>query len=264
MSVDDVITVLPEVVVTATACLILLADAVVDRAIARIWMPILAVLGLLVAIFSGPLTVASHTAFGGFVVVDTFTTFFRVLFCILAIFAVVVAPEYLERRAIPAAEFYATILFSTVGAMTIALASDLITVFIGLELMTIPIYVLAGMARRSRYSGATTVAKIARMQNSTRKNVVKVSMTTKPPKAVWLATVSGPVKIATRSPTTVRIGSQTRASFRSMTASASRTSNAVAVTATSGRTVATSSNVISGPPATRPPRSRGSAARTAR
>jgi NADH-quinone oxidoreductase subunit N len=152
VSIDDVITVLPEVVVTATACLILLADAVVDRAIARIWMPILAVLGLLVAIFSGPLTVASHTAFGGFVVVDTFTTFFRALFCILAIFAVVVAPEYLERRAIPAAEFYATILFSTVGAMTIALASDLITVFIGLELMTIPIYVLAGMARRDRFS----------------------------------------------------------------------------------------------------------------
>jgi AICAR transformylase/IMP cyclohydrolase PurH len=80
--------------VTATACLILLADAVVDRAIARIWMPILAVLGLLVAIFSGPFTVASHTAFGGFVVVDTFTTFFRALFCILAIFAVVVAPDY--------------------------------------------------------------------------------------------------------------------------------------------------------------------------
>ena len=152
MSIDDVVAVLPEVVVTATACLILLADAVVDRAVARIWMPILAVLGLLVAIFSGPLTVASHTAFGGFVVVDTFTTFFRVLFCILAIFAVVVAPEYLERRAIPAAEFYATILFSTVGAMTIALASDLITVFIGLELMTIPIYVLAGMARRDRFS----------------------------------------------------------------------------------------------------------------
>ena len=152
MSLGDITTVLPEVVVTATACLVLLADAIVDRAIARVWMPILAVVGLLVAIFSGPLTVASHAAFGGFVVVDTFTTFFRVLFCILAIFAVVVAPEYLERRSIPAAEFYATILFSTVGAMTIALASDLITVFIGLELMTIPIYVLAGMARRDRYS----------------------------------------------------------------------------------------------------------------
>jgi NADH-quinone oxidoreductase subunit N len=152
MTIDDVISVLPEIVVTATASLVLLADAVVDRRRARFWLPLLTVLGLIGAIFTGPITVASHTAFGGFVVIDTFTTFFRVLFCVLAIFATVVAPEYLERRAIPAAEFYATILFSTVGAMTIALAADLITVFLGLELMTIPIYVLAGIARRDRYS----------------------------------------------------------------------------------------------------------------
>ena len=152
MSFADLVTVMPEVVVTATACLVLLADAVLDRKAARIWLPILVVAGLVAATFSGPFTVASHTAFGGFVVVDTFTTFFRVTFIVLAIFTTVVAPEYLERRQIPAGEFYATVLFSTVGAMTIALAADLITLFIGLELMTIPVYVLAGMARRDRFS----------------------------------------------------------------------------------------------------------------
>ena len=143
---------MPEAVVTATAAVVLLADASIGRRAARLWLPLLTVLGLIAAILSGPLTIASHTAFGGFVVVDTFTAFFRVLFCILAIFATVVAPEYLERRSIPAGDYYATILFSTVGAMTIALATDLITVFVGLELMTIPVYVLAGMARRDRYS----------------------------------------------------------------------------------------------------------------
>ena len=152
MTFDDLVTVLPEIVVTATACLVLVADAVVGRAAARLWLPLLTVAGLVAAIFAGPITLPSHTAFGGFVVVDTFTAFFRVLFVVLAMFATVVAPDYLARRAIPAGEFYATILFSTVGAMTIALAADLITVFIGLELMTIPVYVLAGMARRDRYS----------------------------------------------------------------------------------------------------------------
>ena len=152
MSGSDVVAVLPEIVVTATACLILLVDASIGRRAARTWLPLLAVVGLVVAILSGPFTLASHTAFGGFVVVDTFTGFFRVLFCVLAIFATVVAPEYLERRSIPAGDYYATVLFSTVGAMTIALATDLITVFVGLELMTIPVYVLAGMARRDRYS----------------------------------------------------------------------------------------------------------------
>jgi NADH-quinone oxidoreductase subunit N len=149
---SDVGAILPELAVTTTACLVLLAETAVSRRAARTWLPLLAVLGLLAAIASGPFTVASHTAFGGFVVIDTFTAFFRVLFCILAIFAVLVAPEYLERRGIPPGEYYATVLFSTVGAMTIALATDLITVFIGLELMTIPVYVLAGMARRDRYS----------------------------------------------------------------------------------------------------------------
>jgi NADH-quinone oxidoreductase subunit N len=152
VSLEDVRTILPEIAVTTTALVVLLADAIAGRRAARLWLPLLTVLGLVVAIFAGPFAVTSHTAFGGFVVVDTFTAFFRVLFCILAIFATVVAPEYLERRSIPAAEFYATILFSTVGAMTIALSTDLITVFIGLELMTIPVYILAGMSRRDRYS----------------------------------------------------------------------------------------------------------------
>jgi len=148
----DVVAVMPEAIVTATAAILLLVDATIGRRAARIWLPVIAVLGLIAAIISGPFTVTSHTAFGGFVVVDTFTAFFRVLFCVLAIFATVVAPEYLERRSIPAGDYYATILFSTVGAMTIALATDLITVFVGLELMTIPVYVLAGMARRDRFS----------------------------------------------------------------------------------------------------------------
>ena len=152
MTLADVVEVLPEIAVTATASLVLVADALLDRRVARFWLPLLTVLGLIVAIFTGPIVAVSHTAFGGFVVVDTFTAFFRVLFCVLAIFATVVAPEYLERRAIPAGEYYATILFSTVGAMTIALATDLITMFLGLELMTIPVYVLAGMSRRDRYS----------------------------------------------------------------------------------------------------------------
>jgi NADH-quinone oxidoreductase subunit N len=157
MTLDDVVAVLPEIIVTATASAVLIVDAFLDRKTARFWLPLLTVVGLVGAISAGPLTVASHTAFGGFVVVDTFTAFFRVLFCILAIFAIVVSPAYLERRSIPAGEFYATILFSTVGAMTIALASDLITVFVGLELMTIPVYVLAGMARKDRYSNEASL-----------------------------------------------------------------------------------------------------------
>jgi NADH-quinone oxidoreductase subunit N len=89
--------------------------------------------------------------------VDAFTGFFRALFIVLAAFATLVSPAYLARRRIPAGEYYATVCFSTVGAMTIALASDLITLFVGLELMTIPIYVLAGIQRGDRYSNEAAI-----------------------------------------------------------------------------------------------------------
>ena len=124
-----------------------------SRARARLLLPALTVVGLALAFLGGPLAPPSGASTSAAIVqIDTFTTFFRAVFILLAIFATLVAPSYLERRGIPAAEYYATLCFSTVGAMTIALSTDLITLFVGLELMTIPIYVLAGMQRRDRFA----------------------------------------------------------------------------------------------------------------
>jgi NADH-quinone oxidoreductase subunit N len=149
---DTLTPILPEVLVTVTACVVLIADGVLSRAQARRVLPAMTVVGLALAFLGGPLAPPSGQYFGGYVQVDTFTTFFRALFIVLAALATLVAPSYLERRGIPPGEYYATICFSTVGAMTIALSTDLITLFIGLELMTIPIYVLAGMQRRDRFA----------------------------------------------------------------------------------------------------------------
>lgn len=157
--------ILPELLVTLTACLVVVLDASLSSARARVWVPAVAVAGLLLALLSGPLPLQIAWPFpdrpqgelvtGGFasfVRIDEFTQFFRATFIVLAIFAILVAPSYLGRKRVPAGEYYATLLFSTVGAMTIALSTDLITLFVGLELMTIPIYVLAGIQRRDRYS----------------------------------------------------------------------------------------------------------------
>jgi NADH-quinone oxidoreductase subunit N len=148
---EDVRAVLPEIVVTATAGLVLALDLLAGRRATR-WLPLVTVVGVALAAFSGPLLPERRTYFGGFVVIDSFTAFFRVTFLVLAGLAAVVAPSYLARRAVPAAEYYAGVLFSTLGAMTIALSADLITLVIGIELMSIPVYVLAGMQRRDPYS----------------------------------------------------------------------------------------------------------------
>jgi NADH-quinone oxidoreductase subunit N len=150
--VDAIVPILPEVVVTITACVVLIADGLLPRGQSRLVLPAITVVGLALAFLAGPVAPPSGQYFGGYVQVDTFTTFFRAVFILLAAFATLVAPSYLERRGVPAGEFYATLCFSTVGAMTIALSTDLITLFVGLELMTIPVYVLAGMQRRDRFA----------------------------------------------------------------------------------------------------------------
>jgi len=150
--IDTLVPILPEVVVTITACVVLIADGLLPRAQTRLVLPAMTVVGLALAFLAGPVAPPSGQYFGGYVQIDTFTTFFRAVFILLAAFATLVAPSYLERRGVAPGEFYATLCFSTVGAMTIALSTDLITLFVGLELMTIPVYVLAGMQRRDRFA----------------------------------------------------------------------------------------------------------------
>lgn len=152
MTSRDLVAILPELIVTVTAGVVIVVDSIIDRDKARTWLPALAVLGLLIALFAPNAWPIVGLYFSGYVNVDGFTNFFRAVFVVLAIFATLVAPSYLERKRVPAGEYYATILFSTLGAMTIALATDLITLFIGLELMTIPIYVLAGIQRSDRFA----------------------------------------------------------------------------------------------------------------
>ena len=151
---NDLLAILPELFVTLTAAAVLGADLVVTGPRRIRVLSVLTAGGLaLAAIASRPAAVPeAYTAFNGFVVVDAFSQFFRVLFILLAFIAVLAAEEYSVRRDLPYAELLATLLFSTLGAMTIALSGDLITLFVGLELMTIPVYVLAGIQRRNPFS----------------------------------------------------------------------------------------------------------------
>ncbi|TMB94546.1 MAG: NADH-quinone oxidoreductase subunit N [Chloroflexi bacterium] len=142
----------PELIVAITACVVLVVDPLLPRSSARVWLPAITVAGLVAALAAPRFAPVTGLYFGGFVNVDAFTTFFRAVFILLALFGTAVAPAYLFRKQVPEGEYYATVLFSTLGAMTIALSTDLITLFVGLELMTIPVYVLAGIQRRDRFA----------------------------------------------------------------------------------------------------------------
>ncbi len=94
----------------------------------------------------------SSTAFDGAYTVDALTTFLDLLFVSIVGLTILFAPDYLEPRDLPIAEFAATLVFAMSGAMLIAASADLLVLFLGLELMVLPGYLLAGFARRDALS----------------------------------------------------------------------------------------------------------------
>ena len=95
---------------------------------------------------------ARLTAFGGAYVVDGLTTFLDLLFVVIVAFTIVFAPDYLEARGLPLAEFAIVLLFAMTGAMLIAGSADLLVLFVALELMVLPGYMLAGYHKTDAYS----------------------------------------------------------------------------------------------------------------
>ncbi|MDQ7029022.1 MAG: NADH-quinone oxidoreductase subunit N [Ardenticatenia bacterium] len=89
----------------------------------------------------------SLTGFGGMMVLDTLGLLFQMLFFLVGFLAVLMAPGYLMRRRLQRGEFYALLLFATAGMSLLAGAQDLIMLFLGIEVLSIPLYILAGFAR---------------------------------------------------------------------------------------------------------------------
>ncbi len=94
----------------------------------------------------------TETAFGGAYSLDNLTVFLDMLFVAIAALTILFAVDYLEPRGLPIAEFAAVLVFAVTGAMLIAASTDLLLLFVALELMVLPGYMLVGFARRDPYS----------------------------------------------------------------------------------------------------------------
>ncbi len=91
-------------------------------------------------------------AFSGSVVLDNFATFFKMIFLLAAGLTVLIADQYMEREGCNQGELYPLILFTVVGMMFMASGTDLMTIFLGLEVMSVSLYVLAGFNRANKKS----------------------------------------------------------------------------------------------------------------
>ena len=83
--------------------------------------------------------------FQGFYAVDAYSIFFKILFLLGTLFTVLYGARYVARRVVHVGEFYALMLAALLGMCVLASANDLVTVFVGLELMTISFYVLVAI-----------------------------------------------------------------------------------------------------------------------
>lgn len=146
MTSNDLLSILPIMILVAWACVLLLVDAFTKK---NTWLtPLLAALGFLATL--GVSITQSGSADAGFnnmVVIDGFTRFLNVLFAASGLFGIALAYDYNKRMDIDRGEYYVLLMFSVSGMMLMSAAADLIVVFLALELLSIPLYVLAGFAR---------------------------------------------------------------------------------------------------------------------
>ncbi len=137
--------ILPLLVLTVWACLLLLVDLFVKN---KGITALLAALGLAISLGITLSQVgATGTSFNNMVVLDGFSTFVNALLLVSGLFGIALAYGYVKRMGIERGEYYTLLLFSVVGMMLMAQAADLIIVFLALEMLSIPLYVLAAFAR---------------------------------------------------------------------------------------------------------------------
>src|SRR5436190_11654487 len=145
---SDLIRFLPEIILTIMGTLLMVLDPVIHRRSSHLFGH-LSLLGLAGAAAGAVFAFQQQpgTAFGGMLVVDGFTTFFRVLVMMVGFLTVLPAYGFLERQEAETGEFHALLLFSICGQSLMVAANDLIIIFIGLEISSIASYILAGYLR---------------------------------------------------------------------------------------------------------------------
>src|SRR5712692_9894419 len=137
--------ILPEVILCVAGMLLMLLAAFAPKL--REETAPLALIAFIITAWSENLVRAGRF-FGGTYEVSGITRIFDVTFLLAAMLATLFAREYLEREDIEGGEFYALLMWATVGMMMMAKGLDLLIVILGLELLSICIFVLVGYHRR--------------------------------------------------------------------------------------------------------------------
>ncbi len=129
----------------ATALVLLALEAL--KKPPRPQLVIVALVGVAAALVVGIAFPIDGKYYNDMISVGSFSRFFDVVFILIAVGAILIAVPYIRNTLEERGEYYALILFATIGMMFMAKAHDLTVLFLGLELVSVPLYILAGFYR---------------------------------------------------------------------------------------------------------------------
>ena len=142
---------LPELVLTAFGLLVMLVDAFLPRGQRHLLgnVALIGVLGALAATVTHGLNpeYAFGPAFFRLVIIDSFSLYLHFLLLAITALTILASFRYLDECDLPAGEYYALLLFGTVGMTLMASANEMVLLFLTLEISSIATYVLVGYRR---------------------------------------------------------------------------------------------------------------------
>lgn len=149
MNIDiDLVALLPEILLATVACAVMTIDLFLEGDRRRIAFP-LSVLGIL-ATLAAVLNLYGDnvSTLEGMFVVDRFAVIFKIVFCVAALMVFAVSEAFLhDDDSTPHGEYYTMMLFSLLGMLTISSSRDLIAIFVSLEMISLPAFILAGIRK---------------------------------------------------------------------------------------------------------------------
>ncbi|MBV9211295.1 MAG: NADH-quinone oxidoreductase subunit N [Acidobacteria bacterium] len=153
--------ILPELIVGGVAVLVMLVDAF-TRTKQRWATGIMSLIGLVAAgvacVWMWQGGVASGAAnFNGMIVLDELRLAFTLIFLLVSALTILISVVWVEGENLPAGEFHSLLLFATCGMMLMAAGNDLVIIFLGLEILSIATYVMAGFRRSDLRSNESSL-----------------------------------------------------------------------------------------------------------
>jgi len=151
---------LPEGILTVAGVLVMLAEPLLARGASRKPLGWLAIFATLAA--GGASWYQLHfgvlMAFSGLIQIDAFSVFFHLLIASIVLVTLLGSLDYFEGNAEHAGEYFALVLFGAVGMMLMTCATELLLVFVGLEISSISTYIMAGF-RKGKSTGVEASIK---------------------------------------------------------------------------------------------------------